>query len=101
MTHLVAILGLTADLDGDLIPACSPPSPARPRWRRVPGAARRRRWLSGFGARRAGIDFEIKAFAREGACSPPWRWIPPRSIQRWFSVSVQSLVNWRARGTGS
>lgn len=31
---------------------------------------------------------------------PPWRWIDPRTLQRWLDVSAQTAVNWRTRGTG-
>lgn len=31
---------------------------------------------------------------------PPWRWLDPRTLQRWLKVSSQTLVNWRARCTG-
>jgi hypothetical protein len=32
--------------------------------------------------------------------APPWRWLDPRTVQVWLRVSGQTLVNWRARGTG-
>ncbi|MYZ48347.1 terminase small subunit [Propylenella binzhouense] len=31
---------------------------------------------------------------------PPWRPIPSRKLARIFGVSLQSLANWRVRGTG-
>ena len=46
----------------------------------------------------ADIPEKVGEISRQ--CQPPWRPIPSRLLGRLLEVSVQSLANWRVRGTG-